>query len=163
MEKKILKDSLFNRIFRGNALRKQKEDEEMGRKWMKEMRETLLPKLEACQCIQDFINIHRELSTMGIKVDVVLEDQEHNYSPVSVQMATTEHYYCGSYDRDSTFHGSEMLYFEKSPSTMEYYYYSYCKAWNIYYRNLYEAITNKFCEVENVKYPEWFLNLTKKS
>lgn len=122
-----------------------------------ELRKQYLPLLEECTCIQDFISIHRQLENEGIKVNIRLENQADNYAAVGVNIATTEHYYCDSYDRDSTYHGCEMIKFEKTPSLNEYDYYNYWKAWSIYYRNLYIAITGEKCQYIN--FPQWLRNL----
>lgn len=149
---KKTKRNWLHRIFRFQI---NSEEEKVNEN--EKIRKQYIPLLEKCTCIQDFIDIHRELTAKGITVNIKLEDQSDNYAAVDVNIASTEHYYCDSYDGDSTYHGSEMLDFENTPSLNEYDYYNYWKAWGLYYMNLYKAITGEKCEL--IYYPKWLKDL----
>lgn len=149
-----MEPTLFNRVFRyGSLLRQEKEAIEQ-----KEQRiYSNLYSLINCEKIADFIILHRKLASEGGKVDITLNDQYDNYKEVDVNNAGPEHYWCGTYDHDSTFHGTEMLEFEQNPTTEDYFYYSYARAWNTYFTAIYKAITGKLCQ--DVHYPVWFQKL----
>lgn len=120
--------------------------------------EGLLEELNNCNRIDDLLSLHRKMDAMciGFYVSVKLQDQRNGYSNVSIHDATVEHYWCSSFDRDSTYHGWEMLEYEKNPTKDEYNYFSYAKAWQIYWSAIYMSLTHRM--PTDIKYPQWLLD-----
>lgn len=137
-----MKDNIFNRIFHSRELYEQVRKEESER-FKQKITPLLLEKLESCEVMNDLLLLHKRIYSMemGYDVDIKLQDQENNYTNVPVSEATVEHFYCATYDRDGTYHGKEMIEYEKCPTRNEYDYNNYGRAWCCYYNALYLAIT----------------------
>lgn len=153
-----MKPTLINRIFRYKSLKEQEKSVQM--KLLARQLHNDICCLVQCEKIVDFITLHKQLAERGVHVQISLNDQQDDYREVPVMSATPEHYWCGSYDRDSTYHGTDMLKFEKDPTPDDYDYFSYARAWSAYYSAIYKAIVVEDCQ--NVHYPNWFINIKTK-
>lgn len=153
-----MKNSMFNRIFHSKELYEQVREEE--RTHLKQaIAPLLLEELNSCEVIKELLSLHKRLYSMDMSynVEIKLQDQENNYTDIPVPEATVEHFYCATYDRDGTYHGKEMIEYEKCPTRQEYDYNNYGRAWCCYYNALFLAITGTPNQTSVV--PFWYREL----
>lgn len=153
-----MKDNLFNRMFHSKELYEQVRKEEK-KCFKKKITPFLLKKLQSCEVMNDLLELHKALYSMdlGYIVNIMLQNQEDGYADIPVPEATVEHYWCSTYDRDGTYHGEEMLQYEKHPTKQEYDYYNYGLAWCCYYNALYVSITGTNNKTTSL--PKWYKEL----
>ena len=149
-----MKEGLFNRIFYYEKLVKQREKAITNKH---QIVITILFDLLQCERINDLLQLHKRLDAKGYHVDIMLQDQHNGYVNIPVQKASVEHYWCGDYDHDGTYHGWDMLEFENNKVYSDYNFYSYCRAWEVYFDAIYKAVTNMKCP--KVKFPIWLTNM----